>query len=301
MQIGICSFSFHRLMASGQMDLRGYVTQCRALGCTQLDPWSAHLCPVQGEAAIQAGRNPGQSHRVLHEPDERRVEEVAAAAKEAGLPFGTIAVDGAHIYEPNEQARRINRERAKRWLDVAARLGAKQVRIDAGGPENMPDEVFRIIVEGYRDLIARAQPLGIEILIENHWGPAIVPDNLIRLLESVDGLGLLYDTQNWKPQKTDEGRRRCAGYARATHIKTRRWDAAGNDCDEDVARAITYLREAGYQGTWEIESVPEDGDEIAGAQKTIELLRRLLGFSDSALLEPCPDTAEGLSAPAADA
>ena len=34
------------------------------------------------------------------------------------------------------------------------------------------------------------------------------------------------------------------------------------------------LLEAGYKGVWGIESVPTDGDEYAGATKTIELIRR---------------------------
>lgn len=277
MNLGICSFSFHRLMAAGTRDIFTYILDSKALGCTQLDPWSAHLLPNQdGNAALRAGRNPSQSHRLLSDADEAHVWRIAEAAHDAQIPFGTIAVDGAHIYEATEEARRVNRQRAYRWLDLAAKLGAKQVRIDAGGPEEMPDEVFRIIVDGYRDLIDRARPRGIEVLIENHWGPSVVPDNLVRLLESVEELGLLYDSANFKPVLKDEGRRRCARYARATHIKTRRWDERGAEDGEDVPTAVRYLLEAGYQGTWGIESVPVDGDEMTAVKRTIDLLHRLI-------------------------
>ena len=119
------------------------------------------------------------------------------AAEEAGLPFGCIAVDGAHIYEPTEEARAENRARAYRWLDIAGYLGAKQVRIDAGGPEEMPDDVFAIIVDGYNDLIPYAAARGIEVIVENHWGPTKHADNCVKLLEAVDGLGLLFDSNNW--------------------------------------------------------------------------------------------------------
>ena len=99
------------------------------------------------------------------------------------MPFGTMVVDGAHIYEPTAEARDANRQRAYRWLSVGATLGMKQIRIDAGGPEEMPDDVFQIIVEGYRDLIDRAGRNGIELLVENHWGPSIVPENIERLMD----------------------------------------------------------------------------------------------------------------------
>ena len=82
------------------------------------------------------------------------------------------------------------------------------MRIDAGGPERVPGEVFRVIVAGYEDLVARGRDKGLEILFENHWGPTVVPETVVRLCEAVKGLGLLYDTNNWKPGQHDEARRR---------------------------------------------------------------------------------------------
>jgi sugar phosphate isomerase/epimerase len=277
MKIGICSFSFHRLLAAGKQDIFQYIKDCKDLGCTQLDPWVAHLSPPHdGSTVIQGGRNPSQSHQTFFAtPDDAFVRRIVAAAGSAGLPFGTIAVDGAHIYEPDDATRQANRERAYRWLDVARQLGATQVRIDAGGPEEMPPDAFRIIVDGYRDLIARARPMGIEILTENHWGPTRLPDNVLRLLEACPGLGFLYDTRNWKPELIAEGRRKLAPFATATHVKCPRAGGNGDDPNEDVAGAVKLLLDAGYDGAWGIESVPLDGDEIAGARRTIELLRRL--------------------------
>jgi sugar phosphate isomerase/epimerase len=274
-RIGICSFSFHRLLAAGRQDVFRYIDDCKVLGCTQLDPWNAHLSPVRdGDAVLHAGRNPHASHH-LSAADGRYIDDVRRAADRAGLPFGTIAVDGAHVYEPTKEARDANRAKAYRWIDVATKLGASQVRIDAGGPEDMPDDVFEIIVDGYRDLIDRAGARGMAVLLENHWGPTVVPANVERLCETVTGLGLLFDTHNWKPELREEGWRRCAKYARATHVKTFDFDGQGNPIDTDVETPVRLLQQAGYCGTWGIESVPSDGDEIGAARKTIELIRRL--------------------------
>jgi hypothetical protein len=73
----------------------------------------------------------------------------------------------------------------------------------------------------------------------------------------------------------DEGRRRCAKYATATHVKTLDWDESGNETSgENAPEAIQILLDAGYRGVWGIESVPRDGDEIAGARNTITLIRK---------------------------
>ena len=279
MELGICSYSFHRLLAAGKQDVFRYITDCKELGCTQLDPWNAHLTSLKaGDDVLKAGANPQQSHELLSAADEEYMERVEEAADVSGLPWGTLAVDGAHIYEPTAEARQANRQKAYRWIDVAGKLGFEQVRIDAGGPEEMPEEAFRIIVEGYNDLIARAKPLGVQILIENHWGPSAIPKNVAKLCESVEGLGLLYDTHNWKPELINEGRRTCAKYAAAVHVKTFEWDGAGNEIsDSKPQEAIRILLDSGYKGVWGVESVPKDGDEYAGARRSIELIRKHVG------------------------
>jgi sugar phosphate isomerase/epimerase len=263
MQIGVCSYSFHRLLRAGRQDVFGYITACRDLGCTQLDPWNSHLPAVAG------GTGP------LTDEEKQHLVRVRAAADAEGLPFGTMVVDGAHVYEPIPEARATNRAKALRHLDAAAILGARQIRIDAGGPDELTDDVLEVIQAGYRDLIDRAAPRGIQVIVENHRGSTRHPDHLIRLLENVPGLGLLFDSQNWFPGTRDDAWRRCARYAVAVHIKTFRWNGQENETsDVDAAGAIAALKAAGYKGAWGIESVPEDGDEMEGARRSIALLHR---------------------------
>jgi sugar phosphate isomerase/epimerase len=273
LKLSIASWSFHRLLESGQQDMFKYITDCKELGATQLDPWNGHLAPlIAGDNAMKAGLVPnGQLS-----PDEKAyLAQVKAAAEKAGLPFGCLAVDGAHIYEPTPEARDLNRAAAYRWLEAAQLLGAQQVRVDAGGPPEMPDEAFSIIVEGYKDLLARAHPLGIELLIENHWGPSPIPENLVRILEAVPDLGLLFDTNNFQGDK-ERAWEMFAGRASSVHIKTFSFDEQGNDPSVNLAKAIQLLAAAGFNGAWGVESVPRDGDEYGGVTKTFALIRRNL-------------------------
>ena len=281
MELGICSYSFRRLLAAGKQDIFQYITDCQAFGATQLDPWDEHLAPLkESERTVwRVAANPRGVR--LSRQDEAYLERVKDAAAEVGLSFGCIAVDGAHIYEPTLEARRANRAAAYGWLQVAAKLGAGQVRIDAGGPEEMPIRVFRIIVEGYRDLVAWGQERGVEIVMENHWGPSRVPENAVKILEAVDGLGLLFDTNNWAPGMQEKGWRMCARYARGTHIKTFSFDTEGYEPSVNIPKAMRILVDAGYGGYWGIESCPRNGDEYAGVRKTIALIRQVLnGFSN---------------------
>jgi sugar phosphate isomerase/epimerase len=274
-RLAICSYSFHRLLESGAQDMFRYIEDCKDLGATQLDPWNAHLAEIRArDDEIRArGELAGWQ---LTPAEKNYLAQVKAAALNANLPFGCIAVDGAHIYEADEHARLGNRAIAYRWLEVARILEAPQVRIDAGGPEEMPDDIFAIIVAGYNDLIARARNYNVEVLIENHWGPSRLPDNVVRLMEAVPGLGLLFDTNNWKPELREQAWERCARYARATHVKTFLFDENGEDPTMDLKKAMNLLIQAGYDGCWGVESVPKDGDEYEAVKKTFAFIRRTL-------------------------
>jgi sugar phosphate isomerase/epimerase len=264
--ISICSFSFHRLLQAGQQDIFKYISDCKDLGCTYLDPWSGHF-----EAP---GREPGQVPDINNPQHKAYLTRIQQAAQAVGLPFGCIAVDGAHIYEDDPATRQANRQRASQWLEVAAYLGAKQIRIDSGyHGEAWPDEVFAIIVEGYKDLIAEAQSKNVEVIIENHWGPSQHPEQLLRLLEAVPSLGLLFDSHNWAEGKQQQGWQLCAKYAKAMHLKTFAFDESGQETTVDVAKVIALLQQANYHGVWGIESVPENGDELGAAAQTIALIK----------------------------
>ena len=275
MELSLCSYSFHRLLEEGQHDVFQYINDCHALGCTQLDLWNGHLPSLLDDPSRSpASFTPEYAQLSPAELDE--LARIKAAADTASLPFGCLAVDGAHIYEASPEARQANRIKADRWLNIARQLSAQQIRIDSGGPPEMPDEVLEVIVTGYNDLLPRAGEKGIEVVIENHWGASRIPENVVRILDAVPGLGLLFDTGNWPEEKREMGWTMCARYARATHLKTYAFDAEGNETTVDIPRAMHILQEAGYTGSWGIESVPRQGDEYEAARKSIALVRRVL-------------------------
>src|SRR5215510_10327142 len=136
MELSICSYSFHRLLEAGQQNVFQYISDCRDLGCTQLDLWNGHLPSLLDDEA----RSPSSftaEYAQLSDSELDYLARIKATADDAGLPFGCLAVDGAHIYEPSPEARRAQQIKANRWLNIAEQLKAQQIRIDSGGPPEM--------------------------------------------------------------------------------------------------------------------------------------------------------------------
>jgi len=277
MQLSICSYSFHRALAAGEQDIFKYITDCKELGCTQLDPWNGHLAQLKdGDEVFQAGHDPKNAE--LSAQDDDYIQRVKAAGDAVGLPFGCIAVDGAHVYDEDPAMRRVYRQRAYRWIEIASMLGAQQIRLDSGGTGEMPEPMFEIIADGFRDLVARARAANLEVVLENHWGASQVPENVVRIIGAVPCLGLLFDTNNWAAGRQEDGWHSCAKYAKITHIKTFAVSDELVESSCDLPKAIGLLVESGYSGCWGVESCPRDGDEYGAARKTIQLIRHALGL-----------------------
>jgi len=272
MKFSICSYSFHRQLAAGTQDIFKYIKDCQSLGCSALDPWMAHLAPIQSAcAAFRTKENPLAADSFLTSDEIRYLSEVRRAAELANLPIESVAVDGGHVIGNDAAETNANRAIAYRWLDAAAILGAKYVRLDCGlrTQSDFSDADLTTLQSGYKLLISRARPRGITIVIENHMGPSKYAAPLKKLLDNVPGLGLLWDSHNWAPGERTKGRELLAPHATTTHIKAFQYDPTGNDPTEDLPHAIHCLKSNHYQNTWGIESTPKELDEYEAAHKLL--------------------------------
>jgi len=242
------------MLEAGKQDVFQYILDCKRLGCTQLDPWNDHLISMETSY----------------------IAKVKEAAKRMELPFACLAVDGAHVYEETAEKRAENRAKAYQWINIAGKLSAKQIRLDAGGTAQMPETELEIILEGFADLKKKCGEVGVELVMENHFGESLAPENVVRICEA-SGIGLLLDSYNWERGKVAEGWMTCAKFARACHVKTFVFTENGEELTMNVGGFIRLMKKAGYGGAWAVESVPIDGDEMGAAKKTIELIRKYAG------------------------
>ena len=131
LRISVLSYSFRGLLKEGQMDIFGYLESCKyRYGLDAADIWNGFLPNL--EPAF--------------------LKKVRDALDERGLELADLAVDGAHVWEDNPDAREKNYTSARAHLEAARVLGARFVRFDAGGGgENWSEEAFDHIVKRYQE------------------------------------------------------------------------------------------------------------------------------------------------------
>lgn len=231
-KISILSYAFHGLIKSGLMDLFGYLESCKyRYGLQAADLWSGIFASLEDDY----------------------VAKIAAALEEKEMVLADIAVDGAVLWDDDPDVRAQHYQRAKRFLQIAAKLRAGFVRIDAGGSrETMvwtPEE-FDFIADRYREYAQFAYDHGFKMGLENHFGPEKVYSNLKAMYDAVDhpGFGVCCHLWSWagpeeEREKADE---LVAPIVDHTHC-------AYYLCEGPLMEKLALLVDAGYEGYFSIE------------------------------------------------
>ncbi len=222
MNVAIASYAFHGLLRDGMIDLFGYLESCRyRYDLRTADIWNG----------------------MLRSTDMDYLRQVKQALVERELVLVNLCVDGPHIWEDDPTVRETHYQDALRYLQAAEYLGAKTLRIDAGGREDdWTPEQFDTIVRRFGEYARQAHESGFKVGPENHWGAEAVPANMRRLCEAVaqPGFGVLLHFRG------NEGDAQMAPWAMHTHFSREM-------TENGLEASMRMLRDTGYDGCWSVE------------------------------------------------
>jgi sugar phosphate isomerase/epimerase len=184
-----------------------------------------------------------------------------------------------NIAEPDDALRNQGIATAKKWLDAAATLGAKTMRVNSGGPRLVPGakaeagsypkndaiEVYlKHAINSFKEMADYGGKVGVKVTIENHWGLTADPTNIRIILDQVNSpwCEASPDFCNWEHEyMLYHGLATVAPYAHTT-VHAKYWDRWKVN---DIQRSTRVMNEAGFQGIFclEYEAGPWDGVEGA--------------------------------------
>ena len=255
-RISVLSYSFQRLLKEGLMDVFGYLETCKfRYGLDAAD--------------IQT--------RWLESADEAYVKKIREALDEREMIMADLCVDGAHIWDDDPERRAGNYKRALAYINAARILGARFVRLEAGGRKGTyTQEELDHIVMRYREYADLAQQHGFRIGPENHLGNAGRWSNLKKVYEAVNhpALGLSIHVGSWlgTPEEGAAADLESAPLACHTHLD---WPT----CEGPLEEKLATLVNAGYKGYFSIEhhsmvnEYTNVGVQIAHVRNVLERFR----------------------------
>jgi sugar phosphate isomerase/epimerase len=261
MQLGMCSWSYHRDFESGKTDLFEWMTMCaRELKVHGIEITDAHM----------------------QNTDEDYVRTVKRTAVDLNLTISALTVSNDFGRELEED-RNAELEKVERALDLAADLGTPILRVFAGWPENAREKTAQERRDQWNEM-ARCMTIagmladrnGIVLAVENHnhGGFLQTADDVQRLLTDADSewLRLNLDTGNFVDGF--ESIEKTLLYAVHIHAKMLHIDENGHDFTTDYPRLFGLLRERNYRGFVSLEYEGEEESAYA-VPRGLEFLRRL--------------------------
>ncbi len=221
--------------------------------------------------------------------DRAYLAELNARARDAGVVNHLIMVDGeGRLGAPEEAERAGAVEDHLKWLDAAAALGCATVRVNASSEGTWEEQMARC-VDGLRRLTARAAPMGLNVVVENHGGLTSNGAWLAETIRRVDHprCGTLPDFGNfcmdWSRRDDPEawydryeGTRELMPLAKAVSAKSYAFDGQGNETTIDYRRMMRIVAESGYEGWIGVEYEGDAHPEREGIRLTKALLERVL-------------------------
>jgi sugar phosphate isomerase/epimerase len=256
-------------------------------GVEKMDLWSSLFGDVTDDSMFTKVEREGQMRIGEFDPSaissKRYLDELVTKMVSAGI-FATHISNNAPRYlaDLNEELRKDGIRVAKLWLDAAKQIGVKSMRVNTGGPQIIPASVIqggypqnneivpylKNAIESFKELADYGEKSGVKVTIENHWGLAADPVNIIIILNEVNSkfCEASPDFCNWEHEYMLYNGLGLLVPRATSMVHAKRWTRYP---DVDIARCVKVLNDAGYKGyiSYEYEG---GGDPVEGTLKLQE-------------------------------
>jgi sugar phosphate isomerase/epimerase len=179
-------------------------------------------------------------------------------------PWQEGTLRGYFLASRDETMRRNSLRFVREWIDSAAGVGAKAIRVNTESGD------FNLCVRSFRDITGYAAGKGVVMLVENHGGISANPALHLRLVKEVNhpNLRTAPDFGNHKPEIRYEALKRIMPYAWEVEPKALPFNENFEHLGYDFARCMRIAVESGFQGVysvdyWDKEARPADYEKIA--------------------------------------
>jgi L-ribulose-5-phosphate 3-epimerase len=260
---GVVAMSFRNQLEAGKMT---YEDACRVIGDLGLEGLDMTAYWVPPLLEFKPGIPSTQISEMVRKNPANPTNQWLSSLR------NTAYKNGVHVYsvgspvkmaQPTPELRQKEIAFARKWIDIADRIGAGHVRVFGGGiaPGATEAQAVDWAVEVYKPVLDYAGTKGILVGLEDDDELTRSSEQLFTILKKVDHpfARINLDCGNFRKDAYKECER-CAPYAAATHVKTVMPNAQGKREPADWPKLFGILANAGYRGYVSIEMEPRDTD-----------------------------------------
>jgi sugar phosphate isomerase/epimerase len=196
-------------------------------------------------------------------PSDAYILDLRKKAKQLGIAISGTGIRN-NFASPDPGVRAADVLLAKKWIEVAAKLGAPVIRLFSGtmpkGFENRQDEVIGWVVSCFKECATHAEKYGVKIGIQNHADMLQNADQCISLLKAIDSkwVGLIVDTGSFTTADPYIDIEKTAPYAINWQVKEKLY-GRNPERKTDYIKVMQILKKTGYKGFLPVETLASKG------------------------------------------
>jgi len=233
-------YSFNQLLSEGKIDLFDMLLFCAQHNFDAIDPTGYYF--------------PGYPTP----PSTEYINEFKREAFLLGLDISGTGVRN-DFSNPDPVMRNADINLIKQWVEVAAKMGAPNLRIFAGtNPHEgfSRDQVFKWMAHDIRTCCDYGKEFGVIIAIQNHNDFIRTAADVDRIFEMVDSdwLGLNLDIGSYRQEDPYKEIEKNIEKAVTWQIKEKIW-IEGKETPVDFSKLFKIIKKVGYRGYLPLETL----------------------------------------------
>jgi len=184
--------------------------------------------------------------------DKPYLQEVRNRVKAAGAELINVQVDESYdLASANEAERQRSLETVRKWIDAAALLESRAVRINPGKTGGSIEQSIASMKEVNAYCLAKRLPL----LTENHFGLEMDPEVHLRIRAAAGPQNIYTDPDfgNYPVETMWESLEKIIPYAYVVSAKAVDFNARGEHLSYDFDRCVQMCERAGFKGIYLVE------------------------------------------------
>ncbi len=256
-------------------------------GVERMDLWNSLFGDFTDDSMFTRVERGGESRPGEFDPSSasgmRYLDRFVSKMVETGVYTAHISNNAPrNLADLDEDLRQEGIRVGKIWLDAAKQIGAVSMRVNTGGPRIMPESVIqggypqnieivpylRNAIESFKELTDYGEKTGVKVTIENHWGLAAHPQNILVIINEVNSpyCEAAPDYCNWEHEYMLYHGLEMLIPKATSMVHAKRWTRFP---DVDIARCTQILNKYNYEGYISVE-YEAGGDPVVGTLKLLE-------------------------------
>lgn len=259
-KISLNAYSFNKQLVDKKTDLEALIDFCAREGFDAID-MTGYYFPAYPEV-----------------PSDEYIYRLKNKAHRMGVAISGTGVRN-EFGDPDPAKRAADVVLVKKWIEVAAKLGAPVIRIftaktQTAGFTWQQQEAW--IVDDIKSCVAHAEKFGVIVAVQNHNDFIKTADQAISIIQKVNSkwFGLVLDTGSFVTNEPYSEIEKTTQYAVNWQVKEK-LNYKGNTTDMDLDKLCRIICRSSYRGYLPIETL-SPGDSFQIVPPFLKLVRSAL-------------------------